>query len=254
MTIDRSLLYFTGADIPFPAATLIIHQPTILDIAYGFNEQGEQGFFLACELLNISKDNLNNLGEKALNTITNFDLLMMILTDTTEIGKEQKRRLDILFTLLFPSYSIKQSPQEILLKQGDVSCSINSSNFEEFKTIIKEMFCLNGFGKNTLEYDPVGARAKNLANKFKKAHERIAQINNKQQKICLQMRQASILSIGNHQDLNEILHYTVFQLQDAFRRFELRESFNLIYKAKLAGAKDSKELSNWMGDLQADEN
>lgn len=254
MDIDRSLLYFTGADIPFPAAKIIIHQPNILDISYGFNEQGEEGFFLACEMLNISKENLRTLDEKALEKITNFDLFMMTISDASPLGKEQKERIKILFSLIFPIYTITFSQSEILLKDNENTYSIDGSNFEEFKQIIKEMFCLNGLGKNNLEYDPVGERAKNLANKFRKAHEELAQIRGSGNKISLYMRQASILSIGNHQDLNKILHYTVFQLQDCFRRFELRESFNLIYKAKLAGAKDSKELSNWMGDLYIDEN
>ena len=48
------LVTLSKNDVPFVEANLIIHQPTIKEIAY----IGEEVFFTGCQLLNFSKDDL----------------------------------------------------------------------------------------------------------------------------------------------------------------------------------------------------
>ena len=50
----NDLLLLSGNDIPFESANLIIHQPTIKEIAY----IGEDAFFTGCDFLKFSKDRL----------------------------------------------------------------------------------------------------------------------------------------------------------------------------------------------------
>jgi len=52
--------------------------------------------------------------------------------------------------------------------------------------------------------------------------------------------------------MNKILQYTVYQLFDEFRRFRLKEEYDLYIQAKMAGAKDLEEIENWMGDIHSD--
>ena len=71
------------------------------------------------------------------------------------------------------------------------------------------------------------------------------------QKVSILNRFASILAIGQKQDLNEILDYTVYQLFDQFDRFSLKEHFDAHLKAQLAGARDLGEVEDWKKDLHS---
>jgi hypothetical protein len=52
--LDNELIFLSGADIPFIAGTVTIHQPTIYEISM----IGEETLFVGCELLKFSKDTL----------------------------------------------------------------------------------------------------------------------------------------------------------------------------------------------------
>ena len=155
----------------------------------------------------------------------------------------------MILTLLFPDYQIKISQQEInLIKEGE-SHLINSGNFEEFKKILTAMFCLKGKSSET-EYNPSGDKAREIIEKLNKRKQKLAEQNG-DQKVSVLNRFASILAIGQKQDLNEILDYTVYQLFDQFDRFTLKEQFDIHLKAQLAGARDLGEIEDWKKDLHS---
>jgi hypothetical protein len=45
------------------------------------------------------------------------------------------------------------------------------------------------------------------------------------------------------------MDYTVYQLKDEFKRFQLKQSFDIHLQARMAGAKDLEEVDNWMDDI-----
>ena len=45
------------------------------------------------------------------------------------------------------------------------------------------------------------------------------------------------------------MHYTVFQLKDECKRYQIKQSFDMYVQAKMAGAKDLDEVDNWMEDI-----
>jgi hypothetical protein len=51
--------------------------------------------------------------------------------------------------------------------------------------------------------------------------------------------------------MNELLQYTVYQLFDEFRRFKMKEEYDIYVQAKMAGAKDLDEIENWMSDIHS---
>ena len=59
------LLLLSKNDIPFVEAGVLIHQPTVKEIAF----IGQENFFLGCEILNFSKKKFNNIGQNANRTI-----------------------------------------------------------------------------------------------------------------------------------------------------------------------------------------
>ena len=53
-----------------------------------------------------------------------------------------------------------------------------------------------------------------------------------------------------YENINEIeSEYTLYQLFEQQKRFSLKEQNDIYLKAKLAGAKDLKEIDNWMDDI-----
>lgn len=246
----NSLQLLSGIDIPFIGANLIIHQPTIKEISY----IGEDVFFMGCEILNFSKENLSDKDKINLENKTNFDILMSILGDRKNpSAKKGKVYAMMVLSLIFPNYHIKIEKDCIkFLKENETEKMINSKNYEEFRNILFDMFCLNGIMGKDFDYNPAGDKAKEIAERFKKAREK----NNKnkienKKNISLLGKYASILSVGLYQDLNTILNYTIYQLFDAFKRFDLKSNSDMYIKAKLAGAKDIKEVDNWMEDIHS---
>ena len=68
----NDLLLLSGNDIPFSEAQLIVHQPTLKEIAY----IGEDSFFSGCEVLNFSKNLLPSKDRVNLENKTDFDIIM----------------------------------------------------------------------------------------------------------------------------------------------------------------------------------
>ena len=44
--------------------------------------------------------------------------------------------------------------------------------------------------------------------------------------------------------MNSLLGYSVYQLFDEFERFKLKMSYDIYFQAKMAGAKDLKEVED----------
>lgn len=242
----NDLLLLSGNDIPFVAAQVNIHQPTIKEIAY----IGEEAFFTGCQLLNFSKDILNEEDKSNLEQLSNFEVLMSIINDKNAAIKKQKVCLVMVLTLIFPTYQIKLSQNEILfLQDNQVVGKLTKDNFEEFKEIISTMFCLKSSGVVD-DYNPSGELAKKIAEKLKERQRRLAeQRGSSAGKIAIFSRYISILSVGEQKDMNSLLQYTVYQLFDEFQRYEMKVGFDYYIQAKMAGAKDLKEVDDWMKDI-----
>lgn len=243
----NDLLLLSGNDIPFVAAQVNIHQPTIKEIAY----IGEEAFFTGCQLLNFSKDILNEEDKSNLEQLSNFEVLMSIINDKNAAIKKQKVCLVMVLTLIFPTYQVKLSQNEILfLQDNQVVGKLTKDNFEEFKEIISTMFCLKSCGED--DYNPSGEFAKKIAEKLKERQRRLAeQKGSSAGKIAIFSRYISILSVGEQKDMNSLLQYTVYQLFDEFQRYEMKVGFDYYIQAKMAGAKDLKEVDDWMKDIHS---
>lgn len=244
------LLLLSGNDIPFFDAQIVIHQPILKEIAY----IGEETFYQGCELLNFSKDNLEEEVKISLVDKTNFDVLMSIIVDKTAQARINRKSFVAILSLLFPDYQLSIGKNEIFLikdlENGERERhSLNNDNFEKFKQIIVEIFCLERKKDDTTAYNPGNSRAAAIAKKLRKGREKAAAARNESQKISILSRYASILAVGEKKDLNSLMNYTVYQLYDEFQRFELKQNFDIYLRAKMAGAKDMEEVDNWMKDL-----
>ena len=236
-----SLLLLSGNDIPFIEAQLTIHNPTLKEIAY----VGEESFLNGYQTLNISKNFLSEEDKVNLGDISNFDILIAILRERNAVMQKNRSCVLMVLALLFPSYAISLNKDSIALKKEGTEevYFLNKENFDIFQRIIKQMF---SFGPDDQESDfnPDGALASKIAEKLRKRHQKLAELKEGKQKIDILSRYVSILAVGEHKDMNSLLNLSVYQLFDEFERFKLKMSYDIYFQAKMAGAKDLKEVED----------
>ena len=245
----NDLLLLSGNDIPFEQARTVIHQPTVKEIAY----IGEEAFFGGCDFLRFTKNKLSEQDKVHLEHMTNFDILMSIMmAKEVEVQKSKTSALMVL-SLIFPQHSIKLEKQAIVF-QGteDInSFKIDNENFENFKEILDEMFCLKEGDAEGSAYNAQDPLAQRIVDKFNKRRQVLSEQKGAQEKnkVAILSRYVSILAVGQKKDLNQLLNYTVYQLFDEFNRYQLKTSYDIYFEAKMAGAKDLKEVEDWMKDI-----
>ena len=237
-----SLLLLTGNDIPFYEASISIHQPRMGEIGL----IGESNFHIGSHFLIFSKNNLSEKDKVSLENQSDFDIFMSVM-NSKEKAKHKTDAMMIL-ALLFPNAKIKLEKDKILLQLENFSSSINAKNFDSFKNIINQIFCLEALeGEN---YNPGDALAARIAEKIKKGKQKKHQDKSENiDKIDIYSRYMSILSVGLKKDINIYNNYTIYQLRYEFKRFILKQNFDVYMEAKLAGAKDLEEVEDWMGNI-----
>lgn len=253
--MENELLLLSGNDIPFIGGQLTIHQPTIKEIAY----IGEEAFYSGCELLRFSKDNLSKEDRINLENQTNFDIIMSIVNDRSNIAMQQyKIFLTMLLSLIFPTCSIRIGNKDIQLTDNENKeevKSINSKNFNEFLDILNSMFCLKPTSGDGAEFNPEGDLAKKIADKLRRGRQKKEeQLPQSQKKVAILSRYVSILATGQQKNFNDLFQYTVYQLLDEFQRYQAKVNFDIYIEAKMAGAKDLQEVDDWMKDFHSDSN
>ena len=241
MKLDKLLLQ-TGGDIPFSPARVTIHTPTLKEIGL----IGEKNFHIGCHFLSFNKDNLSKEDKIGLEDKSNFEIFMSGMNSRERTI--YKVDTIMVLALLFPQYKIKIEKDKILLQSENFSSSINEQNYDEFKSIIDQLFCLNNAG-NGDNYNPADALAARIAEKIKKGKEKRNKNKADDGDISVYEKFISILAVGLHKSKRELSQYTVYQIRDEFERFIMEENYDMYIKTKLAGAQDLEEVKNWMDDL-----
>ena len=247
--MKNELLYISGNDIPFEEARVILHQPTIKEIAY----IGEQNFFTGCQFLNFSKENilLQNKDNSLSDDLNDFKILMTMIRQNNVIVKKYKNCMNMVLTLIFPDYKIDFLPLSIRLLKDNQSFFIDENNFDIFKDILQSMFCLNT--TKSSKYNPGGPQAAALVKKFQQRAKKLAQLKGQgSDQINILSEYISILAVGEQKNMNELLQYTVYQLQNEIRRFRMKVGYDIYVQAKMAGAQNLQEVEHWMKKMSTD--
>jgi hypothetical protein len=242
----NDLLLLSGNDIPFVPAQITIHQPTIKEIAY----IGEEAFFTGCQLLNFSKNLLSEEDKMNLEDKSNFDILIAILREQNAVMQKNRNCVNMVLALVFPEYEISFENDYIKISKENEEHKIDNSNYEEFKSVISSVFSFGNSKDSKPDFNPSGDLAKKIAEKLNKRHQKLAEAK-PAQKVDILSRYVSILSVGEQKDMNALLNYTTYQLFDEFKRYELKMGHDIYVQAKMAGAKDLKEVEDWMQDIHS---
>lgn len=235
---DISLALECGIDIPFPQGQLIIHQPTMEEIAY----VGEKNFLIGIQCLCIDKNQQEIQDKSLLDNISNFQIFMRLMQDPE--AKDKKDIIIDVFSLIFPLKQIAFLPRSILFQeQGMEPLMIDENNFEDLQELIKIVFCMD---KTSNDFHPKGDKAQEIANKLKRARERVAAQRSGESSTNVFSQYLSVLSIALHLSLNECKKYTMYQLFDFIERYTLYTSWDMNIRSRMAGAKIDKQPENWM--------
>ena len=244
------LALLSGREIPFPQAQLIIHQPTLKEISY----VGEEEFFIGYELLNFSKNLLTEEDKDNLENQSDFDILIAILREKNVVMQKNRDCVYMVLTLMFPEYIISLNQKGFVLVHNETkeSYDIDNSNFEHFKILLNSIFNFKDDEDANEEMNPSGAMAKQIADKLKKRHQKLEELKkDKKKKTTFLDRYISILAVAQNRDINSYFNYTIYQLLDEFKRFQLKQNYDIYIQAKMAGAKDLEEIDEWMKDIHS---
>ena len=217
--MNNDLLLLSGNDIPIEEVHLLLHPPTIKEISY----IGEEAFFGGCEFLKFNKNKLNTEDRNRLENISNFEILMSIMREKNPSVQMSKTYATMVLALLFPTYEIQIDEMNMIIKfkQDDNEFYLNKDNYDYFVKVLNEVLCLGG-GANDSDYNPSGNLASQIADKLRDRHNKLAEKNKSNQKVAILSRYISILAVGENKDMNSLLNYTIYQLFDEFKRFQLK--------------------------------
>ena len=236
------LLLITGNDILFPQANIVIHQPHLKEIGM----LGELNFLTGVQFLLFDKNKLLDKDKNGLEAQSNFDIFMSVM-NSRDKAKHKTDALMVL-ALLFPEAKIKIEKDKILLQLENFNASINKENFSDFQKIIAQMFCLEENDEDS--FNPDDALAQRIAEKIREGQKKRAESKGKDtEKVTIYSKYISILSVGLHKSMIDLSNYTVYQIRDELKRFQLKQDFDMYIQAKLAGAQDLEEVENWMEEI-----
>ena len=180
--------------------------------------------------------------------------MSIVNNKTDEAAKANVVLLELMFSLLFPDYQLMIMPSLLVLTkvQDDKKeqCIINNDNFEQFRKIINQMFCLDQFKAS--DYNPANKAAQKIANKLRQRHKKLSKKQGDEHKsIDILGRYISILNVGNHNTISELMEYTVYQLFSEFQIFLKKYQYQLWVKSNLAGAQNLEDVDSWLNDQEA---
>lgn len=238
--MDHRLALMAGTPIPIPECQLILHQPTIKEIAM----IGEQEFFIGVQCLCIQKTMCIE-DESLLANTTNFQVFMTVMMDKNSLDK--KEFVTSVLTVLFPDYKVMFTPRSLLFNNKDLNIIIDENNFEFLQSILEKIFCLRN--SDQASFNPGNDAAKKIADKLMRARERVAKQkaaeNNGSGSTFSQY--VSTLTVGiASMSLQDCLNLTMYQLYDLVERYMLYVNWDIDLRSRLAGGKPDSKPDNWM--------
>lgn len=237
--MDYRLALMAGTDIPIPECQIVLHQPTIKEIAM----IGETEFFTGVQCLCVHKTMVIE-DETLLANTTNFQIFMTVMMDKTTADKKAMV-IDVL-TVLFPGFKIIFTPRTLLLNNDGLNIIIDENNFEILQSILEQVFCLRNTDQAT--FNPGNDAAKKIADKLMRARERVAKQKAAENGGGSTFSQyVSTLTVGlGSMSLRDCLNLTMYQLYDLVERYMLYVNWDIDLRSRLAGGKPDSQPDNWM--------
>ena len=235
--MDLRLALMSGIDIPVPECQVILHQPTIKEIAFIGNED----FFIGVQTLCLYKSMFVE-DKKVLEEINNFQIFMTVMNDK-ECADKKHDVMQIL-TLLFPGAQILFTPRSLIIG----SATIDANNFEFLQETLRLIFCSKTGPMDQQAFNPADDKAREIAQKLMRGRQRVA-AQKGESNSCVFTQYISILTVGLKISPQELLNCTMYQLYDLMERYSLYNAWDLDVRVRLAGGKPDSQPDNWMKNI-----
>ena len=240
--MDIKLALELGSDIPIPECQLVLHQPTMKEIAF----MGEHEFFVGVQTLTLHKSMFMDKDKGVPESITNFQIFMTIVNGKETVDK--KEIVKQLFLIIFPKYKVLFTPNSILFQDDNGNHMVDASNFESLQEILRMVFCVNSTDMDKQAFNPANDAAKEIAEKLMRGRQRVAaQSGENNHSIFSQY--LSVLVIGTQLGFNELQTYTMYQIFDLMERYSLYTNWDIDLRCRLAGGKPDTQPDNWMKNI-----
>lgn len=239
--MDNRLSLICGTDYPVPECQIVIHQPRIKEIAY----IGEADFFSGIQCLCLNKSMFVK-DESLLRDTNNFQIFMTIMSEKEAADK--KFAVQQVFTLLFPKYKVMMTPRSVLISGEGMTMQIDETNFEYLQEALNSICCLKTGPMDQQSFNPANAKAREIAEKLMRGRQRVA-AEKGQSNISIFSQYLSILTVGLHIPLQEMMDLTMFQLYDLVERYMLYINWDMDIRTRLAGGKPESQPDNWMKNI-----
>lgn len=242
MELDLRLALMSGIDIPIPECQLVLHQPTIKEIAY----IGEKNFFVGVQCLNIRKSMISQ-GESLLADTNNFQIFMTVMAEPSEV--EKKEAVKQVLQLLFPSYKVSFTPRSLLFVGTELTATVDEMNFEALQQVVRQALCVNNGPMDQQTFNPANEKAREIAEKLMRGRQRVAALKG-EDNASIFAQYLSILTVGlESMSLHDCLNLTMYQLFDLMERYSLYVNWDIDIRSRLAGGKPDSKPDNWMKNI-----
>ena len=241
--MDIRLALITGVDIPIPECQIVMHQPSIKEIAM----IGETTFFTGVQTLTLNSSMFIQ-DKDVLGDINNFQIFMTVMQEKETVDKKEAVKQLLLIT--FPKYNVMISPRSLIFKvvDGTETFTIDENNFNSLQEVMRLVFCSKEGPMDQQAFNPANAKAKEIAEKLMRGRQRVAELNGSANSSIFSQYLSS-LSIGIHISILELENYTMFQLFDSLERYSLYTNWDIDIRSRLAGAKPEGKPENWMKNI-----
>ena len=240
--MDIRLALMCGTDIPVPECQLVVHQPRIKEIAL----IGETDFFTGIQCLCLNK-NILVQDESVLTNTNNFQIFMTIMSEKQTADK--KMAVQSVFTILFPNYRVMFTPRSLILSKDGQTFQIDENNFEYLQSAITSICCLKNGPMDQQTFNPVDAKAKEIAEKLMRGRQRVA-AQKGENNSSIFSQYLSTITVGlASMSLQNTMDLTIYQLYDLVERYMLYINWDIDIRSRLAGAKPETQPENWMKNI-----
>lgn len=240
--MDIRLALMAGTDIPVPECQLVVHQPTIQQIAF----IGEDVFFEAIQCLTITKEMIMQQDEPLLSNTNNFQIFMTIMTEKET--RKKREAVDQIFNLLFPKQKVNFTPRSIVI-MGEQLITIDDTNFSFLQNVFRQMFCFSSDVMSQSTFNPADAKAKEIAEKLQRGRQRVA-AQKGEDNSSIFVQYLSVLAVAlPSMSLQDLLGLTMFQLFDLMERYSMYVNWDIDIRSRLAGATPDSKPENWMKNI-----
>lgn len=247
-----SLQLMTGVDIPVEGLGITLRQPSITDISM----LGEINYFIALRLFTSTKEQMKIDSDQH----SNWDIFQKALTAKIE-GVSDTRALMFNFLQLFFKSTPNLGPRSIIVMQDQEIINIEPEDFDGLQFLIGKIGGKELLSGGEEEFKPKNRLAEKIAQKMKKAREKLAKVKAIENGTALQNNDGFLsgyikaVSTVTANSLEQVKRMTLLQLVSIMKTYLNWEAYDLETKSRLAGAKGDKEIIHWtMRSTNSEEN